>query len=151
MSQGRLYSTRRASIIGSIVDLVKNINGTDNYASNLYGNVYPKLKYLNDINDFPAVCVVAGSEDRQYQAGHYRDRYLNVKVLIFVNEENPLTRLDCILEDIETLIEDNGNLEYFDRHNNSLRVKDISVLSITTDEGTLEPIAIGDMALRVHY
>lgn len=151
MSQGRLYSTRRASIIGSIVDLVKNIDGTDNYASNLYGNVYPKLKYLNDINDFPAVCIVAGSEDRQYQAGHYRDRYLNVKVLIFVNEENPLTRLDCILEDIETLIEDNGNLEYFDRHNNSLRVKDISVLSITTDEGTLEPIAIGDMALRVHY
>lgn len=151
MSRSRKYTTRRSSIVESLVTLFKTIDGSGSFVSNLSGNVYNHLKYISNINDFPSVCVVAGSESRDYQAGQYRDRYLSIRLIIFLNEENPLTKLDAVLEDIETLIEDNGRLAYTDKLGNIDTTHDITVLSISTDEGTLEPIAIGEMSLRVHY
>ena len=151
MSTGRIYSTRRFGITEALTDLFKTINGTGAFVSNLYENVFPSLRYFSDVKDFPAVCVVAGSESREYQTSGYRDRYLQIKLVIFVNEENPLTKLDAVLEDLETLIENNGRLAYKDRQGNTQYTHDITVLSISTDEGTLDPIAIGEMSIRVHY
>lgn len=151
MSTARIYSTRRYAVVDSIVDLLKQINGTGFFISNINGNVFNKLKFYEDITDFPAICVTASTETRDYKAGGYRDRYLDVRVMIFVKEENPLKKCEAILEDIETLIESNGRLSYIDRQGAAQRTIDISVLSIGTDEGTLEPISIGEMALRVHY
>jgi hypothetical protein len=151
MTTARLFSTRRRAITLAIVDLFKTINGTAYFKSNLNNNVFDQLKFYTDLTDFPAVCVVAGSEERDYQTAGYRDRYLNFRVLIFVNEENPLDKCEAILEDLETLIEDNGRLAYIDRQGNTQYTHDITILSISTDEGTLDPISIGEMSIRVHY
>jgi len=147
----RLYTTRRSAITNAIVDLLKQINGTGEYVSNLSNNVYNKLKFIESINDFPTVCVVASSESRTYQAGGYKDRFLSFKLIIFANEENPLTKLDAILEDIETLLESNGRLAYEDRQGIAQRLVDITINSISTDEGAFEPIAIGEMGITVRY
>jgi hypothetical protein len=147
----RTYSTRRKSIVTALVNLFKRIDGTGSFVSNLNQNVSDYLRFFSDVKDFPALCVVAGSEDRQYQAGGYRDRYLSLRLVIFVSEENPLTKCEAILEDLETLIEDNGRLAYTDRQGNTQYTHDITVLSISTDEGTLDPISIGEMSIRVHY
>jgi len=147
----RTYSTRRKSIVTALVNLFKRIDGTGSFVSNLNQNVSDYLRFFSDVKDFPALCVVAGSEDRQYQAGGYRDRYLSLRLVIFVSEENPLTKCEAILEDLETLIEDNGRLAYTDRQGNTQYTHDITVLSISTDEGTLDPISIGEMTIRVHY
>lgn len=147
----RNYSTRRTSIITSIAEMLKAIDGTGDYTSSLSGNVYPFLKFFSDINEFPSVCVIAGSESREYQTGGYKDRFLSAKIIIFVTQENPLTQIDAVLEDIETLIERNGRLAYVDKQGGTQYTHDITVLSLTTDEGTLDPIAIGEMSIRVHY
>lgn len=147
----RTYSTRRYALVDSLVALFKQINGTGSYLSNLNQNVFSKLKFYDEVTDFPTVCVTASNESRQYQAGGYRDRYLEVRLMVFVNEENPLKKCEAILEDIETLVEDNGRLAYTDRQGTTQFTHDITILSISTDEGTLDPISIGEMSLRVHY
>lgn len=147
----RTYSTRRYALIDSLVALFKRIDGTGAYLSNLNQNVFSKLKFYDEVTDFPTVCVTASNESRQYQAGGYRDRYLEVRLMVFVNEDNPLKKCEAILEDIETLVEDNGRLAYTDRQGTTQFTHDITILSISTDEGTLDPISIGEMSLRVHY
>jgi hypothetical protein len=151
MSLGRIYSSRRTSIVAAIVELLKTIDGAGSFRSSLSSNVYGKLKYISDISDFPTVCVIASSESREYTTGHYRNRFLQVKILIFVNEEEPLTKIDSVIEDIETLLEDNGQLTYYDKDGNAQKTHDITISSISTDEGALEPIAIGEIFVMVHY
>jgi hypothetical protein len=72
-------------------------------------------------------------------------------MMIFVREENPLEVCEAILEDIETVIETNGQLQYVDKTGTTQTTHDIVVLSLSTDEGTLDPISIGEMSVRVHY
>jgi hypothetical protein len=147
----RIYSTRRYAIVDALVSLFKRIDGTGSYLSNLNNNVFNKLKFYDEVTDFPTICVTASNESRQYQAGGYRDRYLEVRLMVFVNEDNPLKKCEAILEDVETLVEDNGRLAYVDRQGQTQFTHDITILSISTDEGTLDPISIGEMTLRVHY
>ena len=151
MTTARTYSTRRYAIVESIVELLKGINGSGQFLTNIHGQVFSKMKFFDDVNDFPCICVVASNEVREYQAGGYRDRFLDVRVMLYVKEDNPLAKCESLLEDIETLIESNGRLSYYDKQGVAQRTIDISVTSISTDEGTLDPISIGEMALRVHY
>jgi hypothetical protein len=147
----RTFSTRRYAVVNALVEKVKEINGTGSYVSNLNRNVFNKLKFYDDVSDFPCVCITAGTETRQYQAGGYRDRFLDIRLMIFVKEEKPLEACEALLEDIETVIETNGRLQYIDRTGTTQTTHDITILSISTDEGTLDPISIGEMTIRVHY
>lgn len=147
----RTYSTRRYAIVDALVDKIKTINGNGSFRTRLAGQVFSKMKFFEEVADFPCVCVVASNETRDYQAGGYRDRYLDVRIMVFVKENNPLEKCEAILEDIETVIEDNGRLLYYDRNNAAQTTHDITILSLGTDEGTLDPISIGEMTVRVHY
>ena len=151
MTESRTYSTRRQSIAKSLSSLFDSIDGTGSFRSDISNKSSTALRFFSDVTDFPAICIVASNEVRVYQTGGYRDRYLDVKVIIFVNEENALDKCEAILEDIETVIEDNGRLGYIDRDGNTQYTHDITILSLSTDEGTLEPISLGEIALRVHY
>ena len=151
MSRSRIYSTRRQAIATALMELFNTIDGTGDYSSNLTSKVYSKLKFFSEVPEFPAVCIVCGSETRDYQTAQYRDRYLDIKIIIFVNQENPLEATEAILEDLETVIEDNGQLTYYDKNNTAQKTHDITILSLSTDEGTLDPISIGEMSIRVHY
>lgn len=146
----RTYSTRRNALAVALKGKIKEINNRGSYVSSV-AEVYTQLKFFDDITDFPAVLVIAGQETRDYQTAGYRDRYLDFRIMVFVREENPLDACEAILEDIETVIETNGRLAYEDRTGTTQTTHDITVLSISTDEGTLDPISIGEMSVRVHY
>ena len=55
------------------------------------------------------------------------------------------------MEDIETVIENNSNLQYTDKLNTIYNVHQMSVISIDTDEGVLEPLGVGEMLIEVRY
>jgi hypothetical protein len=148
MTISRTYTTRRLAIVNAISNLINN-NKLSTYGKEVKAFNY--LKFFDDVSDLPAIFVIAGQENRQYQSGGYKDRYLDVSVHIFVSQEDPLLACEAILEDVETLIEDNGRLAYTDRQGQTQFTHDITILSISTDEGTLDPISIGEMSLRVHY
>jgi len=147
----RTYTTRRLSIVNGLVDKLKEIDGTGSYTTNIFQNVSPRLKFWDEVEEFPAVHLNAGSETREYQGGGYKDRFLSVSVRCYVNEEDAVVALEALLEDVETVLEQNSRLAYIDRNGNTQYTQQITIVSIDTDEGVLEPYGVGEMQIEVRY
>jgi len=147
----RDYTTRRMAIVKALEDKIKLIDGNSPYRTNLFGNVLPRLKFWDEVQDFPAVHVSAGAETRQYQGAGYKDRFLTLTIRVYVQEENAVFALEKLFEDIETVIETNSMLEYIDQDGNTQTTHMISILSIDSDEGALEPLGVGEIICEVRY
>jgi len=100
MEQSRQYTTRRLGIVEALVDALKDIDGTGYYLSNLDQNVSPRLKFWDEVEEFPALHLNAGSETREYQAGGYKDRFLSLTIRCYVKEE------DSVAAEIKDLMMD---------------------------------------------
>ena len=151
MTVARLYTSRRMNIVEALVEKLKGINGAGAYLTDVNENVEPRLKFWDEIDEFPAIHLNAGSETREYQAGGYKDRYLSVTVRCYVNEEDAQRSLNALMEDVETVLEDNSFLEYVDAQNATYATQQITIVSIDTDEGVLEPLGIGEILIEVRY
>ena len=147
----RSFTTRRLGIIAGLVDKLKDINGSGAFLSDVNENVSPRLKFWDEVEEFPAIHLNAGSETREYQGGGHKDRFLSVTVRCYVQAEDAVEALDELLEDIETVIEDNSRLKYKDRNNADQYTQQITIISIDTDEGVLEPLGVGEMLIEVRY
>ena len=147
----RAYSTRRLGIVNALVEKLKGINGNGEFNTDVYGNVSPRLKFWDEVNQFPAIHLNAGSESRVYQAGGFKDRFLSVSIRVYVEAEDAVEALEELLEDIETVIEANSSLEYKDRRGLNNSTHQITIVSIDTDEGVLEPLGVGEILLEVRY
>ena len=147
----RDYTSRRMAIVDSLVEKVKLINGNTPYRSNLYNNVQNRLLFWDEVTDFPSVHISAGSETRQYQGGGYKDRFLTLTFRVYVQEDNAMTAIEKLIEDLETVIEDNSRLQYTDRDNATQYTQQLSIISISSDEGALEPLGVGEIICEVRY
>ena len=148
----RTYTSRRANILRALAEKLKDIDGSGAFLSDLQNNVHPRLKFWDEVVEFPAIHLNAGAETRQYQAGGYKDRFLAVTIRCYVQDEEDATEaLNLLMEDIETVIEDNSRLEYTDSQNNTFNTQQITIVSINTDEGVLEPLGVGEIDIEVRY
>lgn len=147
----RTYTSRRSNIVEALTTKLKDIDGSGAFLSDVANNVHPQLKFWDEVEDFPAIHLNAGSETREYQAGGYKDRFLSVTIRCYVNEDDAQSALNALMEDVETVIEENSNLQYFDKQNNEFNCQQITVVSIDTDEGVLEPLGVGEMLIEVRY
>lgn len=147
----RAYTTRRLGITNALAEKLKDINGQGAYLSDLAGNVSPRLKFWDEVEEFPTIHLNAGAETREYQTGGYKNRYLAVTLRCYVQTEDAVAALDALLEDVETVLEENSVLEYQDRTSTSQFTQQITIVSIDTDEGVLEPMGIGEILLEVRY
>jgi len=142
--------TRRTSIVTALAEKLKVIDGTGIYKTNLFGNSYPKLKFWDEVQDFPATYLVAGSESRQYHPADFTWAFLNISIKVYVRDESyPQEQLEDLLNDIENAINDNRVLVYDTTNNFS--TTEILIQSITTDEGLLAPYGVGEINLQVRY
>ena len=151
MSVTRKYTTRRLAIVEAIVEVLKTINGTGTFVSDVSQNVHPRLKYWDEIEEFPSLCVNAGLENRTYQGGGYKDRFLNIKVTCYVNDEDPVEALEALMEDVETCLENNSRLKYITRSGQEGYTQAITILSLDTDEGVMAPLGIGEILCEIRY
>lgn len=147
----RTYTTRRIAIVDALVQKLKNIDGTGTYLTNVWENVHPRLKFWDEIEEFPAIHLNPGSESREYQGGGYKDRFLSISIRLYVKEEDSVLALSKLLEDVETVLETYSRLEYVDNTGNTQYTQQITIVSITTDEGVLEPYGVGEMQIEVRY
>ena len=147
----RTYTSRRSNILDALTTKLKDIDGSGAFLTDVGNNVHPRLKFWDEVEDFPAIHLNAGSETREYQAGGYKDRFLTITVRCYVQEEDAVNALDELLEDVETVIEENSQLTYKDRNNADQHTHQITVVSIDTDEGVLEPLGVGEMLIEVRY
>ena len=59
--------------------------------------------------------------------------------------------LALLMEDIERVIDDNDNLVYDDSVDPNQSATSLTIGSISTDEGVIAPLGIGEMTVRVRY
>jgi hypothetical protein len=137
----------RSKIIDALVAEYKNINGTSLYESNLHTNVFNKLKFWNEVDDYPSVYLNAGPETREYLPGGFKWGYLTAIIRIYVKAEEPESELEKIFSDIEIVTDSLGKLEY----DTGKFTEDINIISINTDEGLLAPIGVGEITLQIMY
>ena len=150
MPNDRLYTSRRAGITKALADKLATIDGRGLFKQSV-AETSPRLKFWDEVEQFPAIHLNAGSETREYQTGGYKDRFLNVTVRCYVNEEDSVTALDELLEDVETVLEENSRLRYNYRNGLEQHTHQISILSIDTDEGVLDPLGVGELLIEVRY
>jgi hypothetical protein len=148
----RKYSTRRRAIVGAIADkLYESLNGSPPFRSAVQ-SVEPRLRFWDEVNDFPAIQVGAGQETRTYDGGGFRFRFLRVTVRCYVNDsEDVILALEELLEDVETVLEDNDPLTYTDSTGTSQTTAKTTILSVDTDEGVLEPLGVGEVVVEIQY
>ena len=132
MGVERQYTSRRAAITKALADKIALIDGRGVYHTAV-AEVSPRLKFWDEVEEFPAVHLNAGSETRQYQGGGYKDRFLNVTIRCYVNQEDAVEALDELLEDVETVLEENSRFVYYDRMGLQRSTQQITVISIDTD------------------
>ena len=141
-------ANKRTQIIDEIVRLFKvNLNGTSPYITNIFDNAKNRQVFWDEVTDFPTICVYPGAEIREYLPGDFKWAFLTVNIRIYVKDEDAKERLEEIFDDIEDVIDNNNNLVV---SGNNLSVE-IRLLSITDDEGLLNPLGVGEITLEVRY
>ena len=148
-----IYRTARNKIVDALVkELNTSINGVSPYNSNIFNNADGHLKFLDTIQEYPQVCVVAGDETRQYQPGGLKWRFLTLEIRCYISDETePQETLALLCEDIERVLDNNDILTYDDTVSPNLNTTSLTLLSIATDEGVLAPLGIGELILSVRY
>jgi hypothetical protein len=151
MADVRIYTTRRLAIVEALVEKLKDINGTGSFITDVSRNVFSRLKYWDEITEFPSICVNGSTETRAYQGGGFKDRFLALKITCYVNDEDPVAALEALLEDVETTVENNSRLVYTTRSGENGYTQMITIQSIDTDEGVMAPLGIGEILCEVRY
>mgnify|MGYP001165177180 FL=1 len=150
--------SRRTQIIDFVVTELKKINGnTDSrtaptrsgyeYKTNVFNNVHRRLKFLNEINDFPTLCVSAGDEDKVSIGAGVRFGTMGVQIRGYVKSENSLDAAEDLADDIEFVI----NTMSIESSNATFQIVDARVDSIETDEGLFEPFGVVNIGVTISY
>jgi hypothetical protein len=146
------YRTARKKIVNSLVDQLKEIDGNFPYNSNLFNNVHGNMVFLDQIQEYPKVCIVAGDETREYQPNEFKWRFLSLDIRVYVeDQDDPQEVLALMMEDIERVIDDNDVLIYDDTVSPNLTTTSLTLESMSTDEGVLTPLGIGELTLECRY
>lgn len=141
-------ANRRTRIVNQIVELFKtNLNGNSPYVTNAFDNVKALQVFWDEVTDYPTICVYPGTETRQYLPGDFKWAFLTVNIRVFVDDEFAKDRLEEAFDDIEAIIDGNNDLFV---GGNDLST-DIRLLSISDDEGLLNPLGVGEITLEVRY
>ena len=145
-----MATSRRRDIANFLVGELKKINGTAStfdasytYQVNLFDNVFRRLKFLDEINDFPSVYLQAGTENRVYDSKGLTTSTLDIMLRVYVHTENAIAELESTMQDIEFVIYNMDTEKY--------GMMDVQVASMGTDEGLLDPYGIGEVVVTVQY
>lgn len=145
-------ASRRKEIIEFIVTQLKEIDGavsgfdaTYTYNTNVFNNVFRKLKFLDEVNDFPSIYVSAGTENRDFNSQNLTTATLDATIRIYIyGEDDAQSQVDNLLQDVEHVIYSLGD-------NSDKGILDITISNISTDEGLVTPYGLGEIELEISY
>lgn len=149
----------RNSIVTGIADLIKDqLDGTrpTKYHTTIYENVFSSSKHFSQITDYPAVTVTPGPETFEYLPSGMRWNFLRVYIRAYVKDEHaPNAQLELLIEDIKNLIDDFDSFTYTiskpDGTTLTLTTTQSTLEEISTDEGLLAPLGIGELIITIRY
>ncbi len=139
----------RTSITEALTTIFKQIDGTNGYVTNLFGNCEAKNKFWNEVQDFPCVFVVVGQETREYLPSSFQWGFLSISIKAYVKNEEPQEELEVLINDIELALKNNNTITY--GISPGQQTADIRIISIITDEGLLAPYGVAEINIIVQY
>ena len=150
-SLARKHTTRRRAIVEALAQELEQINGTPPFRTSVQ-QVERRLKFWDEVSEFPTIHVGAGAETREYDGGGFRFRFLRLTVRCYVSDDNDVIEaLEELLEDVETILEDKDPLTYYDSTGASQSTVQTNIISVDTDEGVLEPLGVGEVVAEIRY
>jgi hypothetical protein len=142
--------SRRSSIVNAIAEKLKVINGEDPYTLDVSETVFPYLKFWDEIMNFPSIYISPGSETREYLPASFAWGFLNISLKIYTKGDDAAEQLEDLLENVESVLDGTIGIIVYDVEK-QYETSEISITSITTDEGLLAPYAVGEMNILVRY
>jgi len=147
----RKHTTRRRAIVEALAIELEQINGMQPFRTAV-STVERRLKFWDEVVEFPAIHIGAGTETREYDGGGFRFRFLRITVRCYVSDDNDVIEaLEELLEDVETVLEDNDPLTYYDSTGTSQSTVQTTIATVDTDEGVLEPLGVGEITCEIRY
>lgn len=110
-------------------------------------NVFKHFKFLDEINDFPSVCFVAGSESREQLGANRRLGSIEIALRGYVFDENNIDIAEILAQNVESKV-DSFSANVAARANG---VSDARVTAFRTDEGLLQPYGVADLEVQILY
>tara|TARA_Y100000593_G_C4254338_1_gene308827 strand:- start:91 stop:591 length:501 start_codon:yes stop_codon:yes gene_type:complete len=151
MGAGTTFS-RRKRIIDSLVSELKFIDGEEDgrninvvrtgytYKTNVFNNVFRRMKFLNEINDFPTLIVTAAGEDRIEIGAGVRFGTFGFEIRGYVKDEDTIETEEDLADDIEFVLQ---TMAHSPGHRDTaLGITDIILTSTETDEGLMTPFGV---------
>ena len=100
-AQARRYSTRRRAIVEALAVELERINGSAPFRTSV-AQVERRLKFWDEVTEFPTIHVGAVCETREYEGGGFRFRFLSITIRCYVSDDNDVIEaLEELLEDVE--------------------------------------------------
>ena len=146
----RSNTTRRSGILEGLAELFEKTDGGDGYKQDLTGAISTRMQFWDEVDSFPCLHMSAGTETREYFGAGSKWRFLTVTIRIYVNSEDPIQELEELLEDVETVLDDAGQFDYHTT-TGTQQVTQVTIVSISTDEGALQPLGVGEMIVEIRY
>ena len=146
-----MAESRRRQITNFIVDELKKINGSTStfnasytYNTNVSNNVFRRLKFIDEVNDFPSIYVNAGRDIRDYSSVGLTSSDLAIILRCYTKDEAPIDVSESLLEDVEHIL-------YNIDTGTDKGIQQIEISAISTDQGLTAPFGIGEVSLLVRY
>lgn len=152
-----MRGSARAAIPKAMAEKLKTeLNGQSPYITNIYGNVINKVTHFDAIQNYPTISITPGPETREDMPSNFTLCYVDLYIRIYVQNQNDAQgQLETIIADIETFVDNNLGIEYTVDAPSGGQLTDNtisnSIVSISTDEGLLDPLALGEIILTVQY
>lgn len=151
--------THRASIRDKMVEVLKeqlSDQHLDKYYTDIDMNVHNNNLYLDQVETFPALTVGLGPERPEYQPSGFRWMFLTLTFRAYVKSEDRADeKLELLIQDIKTFIDTYEDIEYTitkpDGTSVTKKATQMTILSISTDEGILHPFGLGEVTLEIRY
>ena len=137
-------AVRRTQIVEALVsDIHTNISRL------LAGNVTRRMVFLNEVNDFPFVCLKLEPETRFHYGAGRKLATLALSLRGYVFDGDSGENIDLAEDlgmDIDSLV-----IDKFAEAHRDLAIEFAGVQSFRTDEGLMSPYGIADLTITITY
>jgi hypothetical protein len=103
--------------------------------------VFNTFKYLDQINDFPTLCLNTSIDRTDHTESNTLSHYRLVTIRGYIYNENSISICDELIYDVENVI----------NRITSVLVNSIRVESVTSDEGLYTPYGVIDIQLAIDF
>jgi len=131
----------RTRIGNRLVSILSDISTSNGYNTDII-EVARRLKFIDEIEYFPSIYLVAASEGRNYLPDYSEERNIIYLIRAYVQDEDSDAILNDLIEDIEVAIRND-----FKSSRLTNLVTNIIITEITTDEGLLNPEGVAEIVV----